>query len=311
MTRTGEEYVKGLRDGRRVYVDGELVKDVTSHPAFRGAVQSVGRLYDVAADPAVEELMTFESPRTRGRVNRAFMIPRSEQDLVLRGRALRHWAECSYGLLGRGPDHLAGFMAGWAGRSDVFARGGDGFGENIVRFYEYLADNDLYLTAVIVPPQIDRSKPAHQHDDPFLYAGVSGERDGGVVIRGVQMLGTAAVLSDYVLLSCIVPLQPGDEAYAMSVAIPVGAPGVKVYSRRSYAAAANSVFDYPLSSRSDETDSLLVFDEVFVPWERVFVYRNLEVASAQWAQTPAHLLGNNQAQIRFSTKLDFLTESRI
>jgi 4-hydroxyphenylacetate 3-monooxygenase len=121
------------------------------------------------------------------------------------------------------------------------------------------------------------------------------------------MLGTGAVLSDYVLLSCIVPLRPGDENYAISVAIPVGAPGVKVYSRRSYASAANSVFDYPMSTRFDETDSLLVFDDVFVPWERVFVYRDLDVVSAQWYQTAAHLLGNNQAQIRFATKLDFLT----
>jgi 4-hydroxyphenylacetate 3-monooxygenase len=127
------------------------------------------------------------------------------------------------------------------------------------------------------------------------------------VIAGAQMLGTGAVLADYVLLSCIVPLRPGDENYAISVAIPVGAPGVKVYSRRSYASAANSVFDYPMSTRFDETDSLLVFDHVFVPWERVFVFRNLDVVSAQWYETSAHLLGNNQAQIRFATKLDFLT----
>jgi 4-hydroxyphenylacetate 3-monooxygenase len=307
MTRTGEQYVKGLRDGRRVYLDGELAGDVTSHPAFRGAVESVARLYDAAADPAAQELMTFESPRTGERVNRAFMIARSEQDLVLRRRALQHWSECSYGLLGRGPDHVSGFLAGFASRPDVFARGGQHFADNVVRFYEDARDNDWYVTYVIAPPQIDRSKPAHQQEDPFLYAGVSAERDDGVLIRGAQMLGTGVVLSDYLLLSCIVPLRPGDEAYAISVAIPVGAPGVKVYSRRSYAAAASSVFDYPLSSRFDETDSLLVFDEVFVPWERVFVYRNLELVSAQWTQTPAHLLGNNQAQIRFSTKLDFLT----
>src|SRR5262245_8670546 len=145
MTRTGKEYIEGLRDGRRVFVDGEVVTDVTTHRAFRGAVESVARLYDVAADPANVELMTFVSPRTGQRVNRAYMIPRSEEDLVLRGRALRRSAEGSFGLLGRSPDHLAGFMAGFAARSDVFARGGQQYADNMVKFYEHLADNDLYL----------------------------------------------------------------------------------------------------------------------------------------------------------------------
>jgi 4-hydroxyphenylacetate 3-monooxygenase len=306
MTRSGKDYVAGLADGRHVYIDGELVGDVATHPAFRGAVGSVAQLYDLSADPANEELLTYPSPKTGAPVSRAFMIPRSEQDLVARRKALQRRSEETFGLLGRSPDHVAGFLAGWAGAREVFARGGEQYAENVVRFYEDARDNDWYVSYVIAPPQIDRSKPAHQQEDPFLYAGVKQERDDGIVIAGAQMLGTGAVLSDYVVLSCIVPLRPGDENYAISVAIPIGAPGVKVYSRRSYAAAANSVFDYPLSSRFDETDSLLVFDDVFVPWERVFVYRNLDVVSAQWHQTAAHLLGNNQAQIRFATKLDFL-----
>src|SRR5690606_37545772 len=97
------------------------------------------------------------------------------------------------------------------------------------------------------------------------------------------------------------------EDYAISVAVPLDAPGLKVYSRRSYASAATSVFDYPLASQFDETDALIVFDDVFVPWERVFAYRNRQVTTDQWNRTPAHLLGNNQAQIRFSVKLDLLT----
>jgi 4-hydroxyphenylacetate 3-monooxygenase len=307
MTRSGKDYLEALADGRHVYIDGELVTDVAEHPAFRGAVASVARLYDLSNDPANEELLTYPSPKTGAPVSRAFMIPRSEEDLVLRRKALQRRSEETFGLLGRSPDHVAAFLAGWAGGRDVFARGGEQFADNIVRFYEDARDNDWYVSYVIAPPQIDRSKPAHQQEDPHLYAGVKEEREDGIVIAGAQMLGTGAVLSDYVLLSCIVPLRPGDENYAISVAIPVGAPGVKVYSRRSYASAANSVFDYPMSTRFDETDSLLVFDDVFVPWERVFVYRDLDVVSAQWYQTAAHLLGNNQAQIRFATKLDFLT----
>src|SRR6202000_2542356 len=102
--------------------------------------------------------------------------------------------------------------------------------------------------------------------------------------------GPGAATADYIHLSCIHPLQPGDENYAISVAIPCNAPGVRIYSRRSYAAGATSMFDYPLASRFDVTDSLLVFEDVFVPWEHVFVYRNLELARAQWFETPAHVI---------------------
>jgi 4-hydroxyphenylacetate 3-monooxygenase len=307
MTRSGKDYIAGLRDGRRVFIDGEYISDVTTHPAFAGAVQSIATVYDQANDTANREIMTFPSPVTGEPVNMSFLIPRSEDDLRRRRIALRRSAEISGGMMGRGPEHVAGFLAGWAGRPDVFAEGGERFGRNISAFYEYVRDHDLYCSYAIVPPQIDRSKPAHQQADPHLYAGVKEEREDGIVLAGAQMLGTGAAISDQLILSCIVPLREGDENYAVSVAIPLNAPGLKVYSRRGYAEAATSLFDYPLASRFDETDSLIVLDDVFVPWERVFAFRNREVVSGTWNRTPAHLLGNNQAQIRFSVKLDLLT----
>ncbi|MPZ88642.1 MAG: hypothetical protein GEU81_11330 [Nitriliruptorales bacterium] len=121
------------------------------------------------------------------------------------------------------------------------------------------------------------------------------------------MLGTGTAISDWVLLSCIHPLREGEENQAISCVIRVNAPGVKVYSRRSYARAASSTFDYPLSSQFDETDSLMVFDDVFVPWEQVFVYRDRDITRAHFFETAAHALGNNQAQTRFAAKLRFIT----
>jgi 4-hydroxyphenylacetate 3-monooxygenase len=306
VTRSGKEYIEGLRDNRRVFIDGEYISDVANHPAFKGAVESIARVYDMANDPANASVMTFPSPSTGAPVNLSYLIPRGEDDLRRRRVALRKTAEMTFGLMGRGPEHVAGFLAGWAGRADIFAAGGQRFADNITRFYEYARDNDLYCSYAIVPPQIDRSKPAHQQEDPHLYAGVKEEREDGIVVSGAQMLGTGAAISDYIILSCIVPLQSGDEDYAISVAVPLGAEGLKVYSRRSYAEAATSVYDYPLASRFDETDALIVFDDVFVPWERVFVFRDRETTTNQWNLTPAHLLGNNQAQIRFSVKLDLL-----
>jgi 4-hydroxyphenylacetate 3-monooxygenase len=305
--RTGSDYHRAIKnDGRRVFLDGEEVRDVTTHPAFSEAAKTIAQLYDIAADPANRELMTFSPTPGARPVNRMWQIPRSIEDLRARRRAIERWSEESLGFMGRSPDHVAGFFVGFMSAPDVMSRGNERFAENCARFYELCCQNDTYLTYTIVPPQIDRSKPAHQQNPPDLYAGVVAERDDGIVIRGGQMLGTGSVYSDYILLSTIHPMKPGDENYAISVAIPCNAPGVKIYPRRSYARGATSVFDYPLSTRFDETDSLLVYDNVFVPWEHVFVYKNLDLCRAQWFETPAHIIGNNQSQIRFVTKLRFL-----
>ena len=306
--RTGEQFLRSLKaDGRRVFHDGEEINDVTAHPAFREAAKTIARLYDVSSDPANRDLMTYTSPTSGQPVNRIWQIPYSIDDLHERRAALERWSEETLGYIGRGPDHVAQFYVGWASEPEVLARDGNSeLAENCVRFYEFLRDNDAYVTYTIVPPQIDRSKPAHQQDPPDLYAGVVEERDDGIVIRGAQMLGTGSVFADFIHLSTIHPMKEGDENYAISVAIPANAPGVKIYSRRSYASAANSTYDYPMASRFDETDSLLVYENVFVPWEHVFVYKNLDICRAQWWETPAHVLGNNQAQTRFVTKLRFM-----
>src|SRR5947209_7993467 len=241
--RSGADYLASLNDGRQVFVDGECVDDVTRHRAFREAARSVGRLYDIAAEPELRERMTFASPRTGEPVLRAFQIPRSHADLAARRLFSETWAEASFGLMGRTPDHVGGFFCGYAARPDVLAAGSREFADNVVRFYERMRDEHLYVAYAIVPPQIDRSKPAHQQRDPTLYAGVVKERDDGIVIAGAQQLATAGPISDFVHLSCIHPLQAGDENYANCLAVPVNAPGLKLYPPRPCANTA--AFDLP------------------------------------------------------------------
>jgi 4-hydroxyphenylacetate 3-monooxygenase len=304
--RTGDEYLRSLNDGRAVYFDGEKVGNVTTHPAFAEAARSCARLFDIAADPSMSERMTFVSPLTGARVLRAYQIPRTHADLRAKRLASETWAETCFGMMGRTPDHVAGFFCGYAAVPEVFAAAGNEFGERVVKFYEMLRENHLWATYAIVPPQIDRAKPAHRQSDPTLYAGVVKEKDSGIVVSGAQQLATAGLYSDYVYLSCIHPLQPGDENYALGVAVPMNAPGLKLYPRRPFALQATNQFDYPLSSRFDESDSFLVFDNVFVPWEHVFIYRNVDICRDQWWKTPSHLYGNLQAQARYVTKLRFL-----
>ena len=236
-----------------------------------------------------------------------WLPPRTSDDLERRRRVHRHWAEGSFGLMGRTPDHVASIITAFAGRRDVFDRGGQRYGDHVTAFHRQARDNDWFVTYAVTPPQVDRSKPAHLQPEPFLYPGIVDERDDGVVLRGAQMIATSAAICDYLFLSYIAPLQPGDEDYAISVVIPMNAEGLRLYPRRPYATIATSPFDYPLSSRFDESDSLIVLRDVFVPWEHVFVHRDIGLVGAQFSETGAHVLANFQALTRFLVKMEFVS----
>jgi 4-hydroxyphenylacetate 3-monooxygenase len=305
--RTGAEFLAELAARpRTIFVEGEKVTNPVTHPAFRQAARSIAGLFDQAAAPENRELMTFISPDTGLPVWRCYQIPRTHADLRAKRLAAEAWAERTFGLMGRTPDHVSNFFCGFAAKPQVFAAGGAGYADNVVNFFKYIRDTHRYVAYAIVPPQIDRSKPAHKQSDPTLYAGVVKETDAGIYVSGGQQLATGAVFADYLHLSSIHPLQPGDEAYALSIAFPLDAEGVKLYARRAFPLQATSAEDYPLTSRFDETDSFVVLDNVFIPWERVFIYRNVEICFSQWWKTPAHLYGNHQAQARYATKLRFL-----
>src|SRR5438132_7706628 len=147
--RTGSDYLRSLNDGRQVFVDGERVKDVTAHVAFREAARSIARLYDIAAAPQMRERMTFSSPKTREPVQRAWQIPRSHADLRARRLFSETWAEATFGLMGRAPDHVAGFFCGYASTPQFFAAAGQQFADNLVAFYEFMRDNHIYCTYAI------------------------------------------------------------------------------------------------------------------------------------------------------------------
>ncbi|MDP8958157.1 MAG: 4-hydroxyphenylacetate 3-hydroxylase [Actinomycetota bacterium] len=302
--RSGKDYLEALKDDRTVYVYGETVEDITEHPAFSGVASTVASMYDFASDP--QNGMTFRAPETGNPANKAFMIPRSKEDLGERRRAISRWAGISKGFLGRSPDHVAGFLAGFASGPSVFDRNGRELGRHVTDFYRRLLDEDLFVTYVIIPPQVSRATTAHGWEGELIQVGVAEERPEGIVVRGSQMLGTSSAVSDYLFVSCIKPLQPEDSDHALSFVVPIGARGLKLYCRRPFAMDQPSRFDYPMSTRFDETDALVVFDDVFVPWEEVFVYRDVEGIRAQFFQTAAHVLGNNQAQVRLVNKMQFI-----
>jgi 4-hydroxyphenylacetate 3-monooxygenase len=303
--KTGSEHIDSLKDGRTVYIDGALVDDVTIHPAYRNAVASAARLYDYQSRPENLELMTFVPEGCERRVSRAWQMPRSYAELVQRRKALQAWAQVSYGFMGRSPDHVASSLIGHRMGIEVFNRYAPARAKALVDYVDYASRNDLFLTYVIVNPQADRSKDWGDQVEE-LVAQIVEEDTTGVTIRGAKMLGTSSIIANEVFVANLQPLKPGEEALAFSCALPMNTPGLRVLSRKSYEAHAVSVYDNPLSARFDENDALLYFDNVKVPWERVFVYRDTNMCRAQFHDTPAHVFQNYQAQIRLSVKMRFL-----
>jgi 4-hydroxyphenylacetate 3-monooxygenase len=304
--KTGAEHLNSLRDGRTVYLNGQRVADVVTHPAYANAVRSVAHLYDFQSAPEHLEQMTFMSPSSGERVNRCWQLPRSYSDLVQRRQALTAWAELTYGFMGRSPDHVASCLAGMVMGQELFARHSPARARALVDYFTYARDHDLFVTYVIVNPQADRGKGAAEQADAFAAAAICAADSSGITIKGGKMLGTSAIMANEVLVTSIQPLKVGEENYAFTAAVPLGAPGVKILSRKSYEAAAVSEFDNPLATHFDENDAILYFDEVQIPWERVFTYRDTDMCRAQFHDLPTHVLQNYQAQIRLMVKTRFL-----
>ena len=305
MTKTGQNHLDSLRDGRSIFLNGQLVGDVVDHPAYRNAIRSTAKLYDFQAAPENEELMTFVSP-TGARVNRSWHLPESYDELVQRRKAIEAWAEQTNGFLGRSPDHVASSLCGMMMRPDLFEAHGEKRAKAFADYFAYVRDNDQFVTYVVVGPQADRSKGVSQQANEFTTAGICDEDSQGITVKGAKMLGTSCILANEILLGTIQPMKPGEEQYAFSAAVPIGTKGVKLLSRKSYEASAVSEFDNPLSSQFDENDAVVYFDEVKIPWERVFVHRDPAMCYAQYHETPAHVFHNYQAQVRLMVKLRFL-----
>ena len=305
VAKTGAEHIASLRDGRTVYIDGQLVPDVTTHPAFRNAVQSAGALYDFQAQPENIELLTFKPEGSNRRVNRAWQMPRSYDEMIQRRKALQAWAGVHYGFMGRSPDHVASALVGQRMGIDVFRKHSPDRAKAFMDYFDYAAKSDLFLTYVIINPQAERAKDWSQQADN-LVARIVDEDSGGITIRGAKMLGTSSILANEVLVANLQPLKPGEEDLAFSCALPINTRGIRILSRKSYESSAVSIFDNPLSSRFDENDALIYFDDVKVPWDRLFVYRDTDVCRQQFHETQGHSYQNYQAQIRLSVKIKFL-----
>jgi len=265
--KTPEEYIESLRDGRVTYWDGERIDDITAHPRFNVPIALTAEDYNYSHPEYGHSRQYLEEDGSSA--HRIYQIPRTAEDLYTRVEMMK----CTgIGTL------VSGVFMALMSVKDAVAQANPMYAENIERMYRYCRDNDLRSAEVVTDPKGDRTRRAHEQDDPDRYVRIVERRNDGIVVRGAKLHITAASLVHELVVMPTKGMRPGEEDYAVSFSIPVNAPGVKIINR-SFAPSELNAFDYPASSHHSMPEGFVIFDDVFVPWDRVFLAGEVALAS--------------------------------
>ena len=306
--RLGSEYLEGLRAAQsEVWIRGEKVHDVTSHQAFQGCARTLASLYDMQHDPLLKEEMTYQSPTTEDPVGLSFIVPGSADDLARRRNMMTNWARASCGMLGRSPDFLNVVITAWGAAGDFFTQNRPEFKKNVEDYYLFARENDLTLTHTLLNFQKSRRAGVIDNIDEQIALTVVKETDAGIVVNGSRLLATLGPISDEIAVYPTRTHMVGPEAWrqSFSFAIPCNTPGVKFLCRESLD-HGRSHFDHPLGSRFEEMDSIVIFDNVLVPWERVFLLGDVEMCNSYGSRTGYTLHTGHQVTTRNVAKAEFM-----
>jgi 4-hydroxyphenylacetate 3-monooxygenase len=306
--RTGAAYITGLKERPRdVWIDGEQVQDVTTHPALRNGVRSVAALYDMQHDPELQEQMTYASPTTGQPVGLSFLMPQSIADLERRRIMMTHWAWASCGMMGRSPDFLNVLFTAWAGAADYFAQNRPEFKQHVLNYYEFLREHDVALTHALVNLQRRRTPALTDTLDDEVALRVARETDAGIVVRGSRLLATLGPIADELAVYHAGNHRFGADAQRQSFAfsVPCDAPGLRFLCRESFD-LGRSRFNHPLGSRFEEMDATVFFNDVLVPWERVFLLGDVDLCNNVGAATQSMAHSGHQVLTRYVVKAEFI-----
>ena len=302
--RTGQAFLEALRDDRHIQLDGERIRDVTRDRRLAGAAQTMAELYDMQHDPALTARMTFASPSSGDPVGLSFIEPKTVDELIRRRDMVKIWMDATCGMFGRSPDFLNIMLTGLAAAAPVFGR----FGDNLRAYHTFARERDLAMTHTLLNPQVDRSRPVERQEKDVA-AKIVRETDAGMVVSGARMVSTLCAYSDELLVMPSTFLASNKEAepYAFGFAIPVATPGLRFICRPSVVhLGAASPMDFPLSSRLDEQDAMAVFDNVLVPWERVFIHRDPELCNGLFNRTGAMSQVMHQTSTKNLAKAEYM-----
>src|SRR4029453_12079962 len=305
--RTGREYLQGLRDQEReVWLGGERVKDVTAHPGLRRGALSIAALYDMQHDPELREAMTFVSPTSGERLGQSFIVPRTQAELEARREMMLNWARATCGMMGRSPAFMNAPFAAWSGAADYFAQCRPEFGANIRAYHQHIREHDLTLTHALINLQRSRTVSGVLNLEQGTALQVVRETDAGVIVRGARVLATLVPISDEIAVypPRLAQMDQPHSPFALNFAIPVGTPGLKFLCRESFD-LGRSHFDHPLASRFEEMDCVAFFDDVLVPWERVFLLGDINLINGTGMTTGSSMHTAHQGAAKNLAKCEF------
>ncbi|MGE6377957.1 4-hydroxyphenylacetate 3-monooxygenase, oxygenase component [Peribacillus muralis] len=301
----GDQYIDRIdRLKTNVWLDGDPVKGkISEHPAFKGVMKSQGRLYDFQLEEAFKHEMTYQSPLTGKQVGMSYLQPKTIEDLVSRRTMIQNWAKLNNGMMGRSPDYMNTVIMALASSVDLLTGQENCFPENVTNFYEYAREHDISITHTFIDPQVDRSHYHFENAEEPVAAKVVDRNDEGIVIKGAKVLATQGGITDEILVLSAAGLDGKDKGFSFS--IPSNSKGLKFICRESFV-GGESAFDHPLSSRFEEMDTIVVFDSVLVPWERVFYFDNSEISNTFMANSSFSAFGMHQVVARRIVKTEFI-----
>ncbi|KLT19606.1 4-hydroxyphenylacetate 3-monooxygenase, oxygenase component [Neobacillus vireti] len=304
-TINGKEFIDRINQlNTDIWLDGEKIGDkLSEHPAFKGLIHSKASLYDLQSKPNLKSKLTYQAPDTGETIGMSYLQPKTKRDLKKRRTMFEIWAKHTNGMMGRSPDYMNTTVMAFASSTAFLAGKENCFPENIQSLYERAKKKDLSFTHTFITPQVNRSQYHFESSKEPIAAKVIGQNEKGIIIKGARLLATQGGLTDEVLVYSAGGVFSEDEAYAFS--IPTDTAGLKFICRESFV-GGESFFNYPLSSRFEEMDTILVFDNVLVPWECVFFYKNIEVANQFILQSPFYSFAFHQVITRQIVKTEFL-----
>jgi len=306
--RTGQQYINGLKEQEReIWLGGERVRDVTTHPGLAGGVRAIAQLYDMQHDPELREVMTYRSPTSGQPVGRSFDNPKTRDALETRSRMMLNWARATCGMMGRSPDFMNVTFAAWGAAADFFGEKRPEFADNMRRYVEYIRENDITLTHALINLQRSRNASGMFNLEEGTALQVVRETAAGIVVRGARILATLGPLSDEIAVYSPRLARHSDDhsPFAVSFSIPCGTPGVKFLCRDSFD-LGRSHFDAPLGSRFEEMDCIVFFDDVTVPWERVFLLYDVDRLNATPNVTHSTAHSAHQGAAKNLAKCEFV-----
>ncbi len=307
--RTGQQYIEGLKKAKNnVYIDGKKVDDVTEHPSFKNVVQSVAELYDLQHEKA--DKMLYTSPVSGDPVGLSFIAPKTKEDLIARREMVSEWAGHTGGMMGRSPDYINTSLMAFGTAADFFSQAnkdGIDFGANARNYYEMCREKDLSLTHTLIHPQVNRSKAQHEQKDPYVSAQIVKKDLDGIYVSGCRLLATLGGITDELVVfpSTLNKASSEDDPYSVAFGVANNTPGVNFYSRESFDYGRNQ-WEHPLGAQFDESDAIVVFDNAFIPWERVFVAENSDVCNRTYRETNAVVHMSHQVIAKNVAKTEFV-----